>query len=114
MHDTIAITDLELQARIGAPEEERAQPQKLLISLEMHLDTSVAGKEDDLEKTIDYEAVKDAVLGLGKAEWHIIEAVAEDIATMILEKFNPEGVTVTVKKFPFEDTKEVSITISRP
>ena len=42
--DTLTITDLELQTRIGAPEEERAQSQKLLLSIEMHLDTRAAGQ----------------------------------------------------------------------
>jgi len=114
MTDTLTITDLEFRTHIGAPEEERAQEQRLLVTMELHLDTSEAGKTDDLEKTINYEEVKNDVLELAKTERHIIETLAKDIAEMILTKYAPEGVTVIVKKFPFEDTDHVSITISRP
>ena len=37
MSDLIRIVDLEVRTRIGVPEEERVEPQRLLVSLEMEV-----------------------------------------------------------------------------
>ena len=55
--DRIVIRDLELDAHIGVPEAERAQPQRLLVTIEMELDLSVAGRTDSESATTDYAAV---------------------------------------------------------
>lgn len=112
--DTLAITDLEVETHIGDQEEERSKPQKLLVSVEMHLDTKIAGKTDDLKETIDYDDVKRDILEIAKKDHRIIEHFAEKVAESVRRMHQPEGVTVVVKKFPYEDAKEVSITISRP
>jgi len=114
MSDLLMLSDIELRTHIGVPEEERAKEQRLLVSIEMHIDTKEAGKSDDFSKTIDYEKVRCDVLELAKKERKLIEAFAEDIALMILNAHDVDSVTVTVKKFILTDTKEVSITIHRP
>ena len=114
MNDLLTISDIELRTHIGVPEEERAQEQRLLVSIVMHIDTKKAGESDDLSKTINYEKVRFDVLDLAKKERKLIESFAEDIATMILNEHDAYNVTVTVKKFILPDTKEVSITIQRP
>ncbi len=53
----VTIVDLEVHYRVGVTEEERAKPQRLLVSIDMTLDFSIAAVSDRLERTINYQAV---------------------------------------------------------
>ena len=53
----IEIRDLEVQGKIGVPENERKDPQKLLVTLRFQIETSFAALNDQLDKTIDYASV---------------------------------------------------------
>ena len=89
MTDKIAIKDLELHFHVGVPEEERSEPQKLLITIEMTLDLGPSGATDNLAETIDYYAVSQAVKTLGQARrWKLIEALADDICQLVLTTSN--------------------------
>ncbi|MEI6195694.1 MAG: dihydroneopterin aldolase, partial [Verrucomicrobiota bacterium] len=60
----ISIVDLEVFYRVGVPEAERAQPQRLLLTLELESDFSAAAKRDGIADThIDLD---DDVLDLGE------------------------------------------------
>lgn len=113
--DAIRVTDLEVFFHIGVPAEERAKPQRLLISIEMERNLRFAGVSDDLSKTTDYFAVVQRVLGLGQGrEWKLIEALAEEIATIVLKEFEARSVVVEVKKFIIPQAQSVSVKIYRP
>ncbi|OGJ56411.1 dihydroneopterin aldolase [Candidatus Peribacteria bacterium RIFCSPHIGHO2_02_FULL_52_16] len=112
--DTITIQNLELWTHIGVSEEERAQEQRLLVSVEMTVDTKAAAKSDDVTKSIDYYQVSEELKKLAKTERKTIERFAEDAATMILDRFKPKNVTVSVKKFAVPGSDFVAIAIRRP
>src|SRR5271170_81679 len=96
----ISIVDLEVFYRVGVPDAERAQPQRLLLTVEMESDFSAAAKTDSIADTIDYFAVSQRLLKFGDGKsWKLIEKLAADIAETILAGFKPAGVTVEVKKF---------------
>jgi dihydroneopterin aldolase/2-amino-4-hydroxy-6-hydroxymethyldihydropteridine diphosphokinase len=52
--DKIHIEELEIFANHGVFQEEKKLGQKFLISVELFLDLSEAGKSDALEKTVNY------------------------------------------------------------
>jgi FolB domain-containing protein len=58
----INIVDLEVFYCVGVTEEERAAPQRLLISVEMNADFTSAAVSDRLEKTINYHTVAQRLL----------------------------------------------------
>lgn len=62
----ISIVDLEVFYHVGVPEEERAKPQRLLVTVEMDYDFSTASMSDRLEKTINYFDVAQELLKFGK------------------------------------------------
>src|SRR5471030_2582449 len=96
----IKIVDLEVFFRVGVPDAERAQPQRLLLTVEMESDFSASAKTDSIEDTIDYFAVTQRLLKFGDGNnWKVIEKIAADIADMILVEFKPQSVSVEVKKF---------------
>ena len=114
MNDIITISDMEVQCRIGVPEDERKVPQRLLISLELNNDFTKASSHDDLNATIDYHAVYLLVHKIcGQGERKLIETLAEDIASAVLEKFRAQCVKVEIKKFILPNTAWVSAKIER-
>ena len=110
----ITIADLEVHYRVGVPDEERARPQRLLLTVEMQFDFSTAAKTDSIAETIDYFAVSQTLLKFGDGKsWKLIEKLATDICEMILSEFHPESISVEVKKFPIPQAKHVSVTVTR-
>jgi dihydroneopterin aldolase len=113
--DQIVIQDLEVFYHVGVPEAERAQPQRLLLTVELEHDFTLAAQGDDLEKTIDYAHLSRCVLRFGEGrEWKLIETLAVDLAGMILREFGPEAVMVEVKKFVIPEARWVSVRLRRP
>jgi FolB domain-containing protein len=114
MNSKIFIIDLEVFYRVGVPDEERAKPQRLLLTVEMDCDFSKAAKSDGIGDTIDYFAVSRRLLKFGDGRsWKLIEKLATDIADMILAEFKPQGVTVEVKKFPIPQARHVFVKVTK-
>src|SRR5262245_13743984 len=112
--DTIVIKDLEVFYRVGVSEEERAKPQRLLLTLELTRDFWAAAENDDLAGTIDYHAVTQRLVKFGQDwDWRLIETLAEDVAGVLLNEFKPQRVSVQVKKFAIPQARYVSVRIER-
>lgn len=112
--DLITIVDLEVRYHVGVPDAERAAPQRLLLTVEMRGDFTAAAAGDDLTKTVDYFAVSRRLLTFGEGRsWKLIEKLAVDIATTVLDEFSPESVSVEVKKFILPETRHVSVKVER-
>ena len=113
--DLITISDLEVHYRVGVTEAERAQPQRLLLTIVMEHDFTQAAGSDDLADTIDYYAVAQQLLHFGDdCHWELIETLATDIASMILADFKARRVTVEIKKFIIPEARHVSVRLTRP
>lgn len=110
----ISIVDLEVFYRVGVPDTERAQPQRLLLTVEMESDFTTAAKSDSIADTINYFAVTQRLLKFGAdREWKLIEKLAADIADMVLAEFKPQSVSVEVKKFIIPEARHVSVSLTR-
>jgi len=112
--DRIVIQDLEVDYRVGVPEEERKAPQRLLLTIEIEHDFTTAAKNDDLGATINYYAVSQRLLRFGDGrQWKLIETLAVDLAEMILREFGGTSVAVEVKKFVLPMARHVSVRVVR-
>jgi FolB domain-containing protein len=110
----INIVDLEVFYHIGVTEEERAKPQRLLITVEMDFDFSTAALSDRLEKTINYFDIAQELLKYGdQRNWKLLEKLTANVADFILTRFKPEVVTVEIKKFPIPQARYVSVMLAR-
>ena len=110
----ITIVDLEVFYRVGISEEERAKPQRLLLTLDIKFDFSSAAVSGRIGRTIDYYEVTQRLLKLGETRsWRLIESVATDVAEKTLSEFHPESVTVEVKKFSIPEARYVSASLTR-
>lgn len=113
--DKIIIQDLTVSYRVGVPDEERAQPQRLLLTVEMDHNFSRAAAADDLRHTIDYHAVSQMLLHFSEGRsWKLIETLAVEIAATILRDFKAQRVTVEIKKFVIPEAAHVAVRVTRP
>jgi dihydroneopterin aldolase len=114
MKDTILIEELEAHFRVGVPDEERRQPQRLLISLELEKDFTQAARQDAVELTIDYDALTRSLLSWGQdRQWKLIETLACEIADWVLKAYQVERVRVEIKKYILPNTRHVGVRVER-
>ena len=112
--EKIKICDLEVRYCLGVPDEERAHPQRLLLTVEMTFDFTAAAMSDRVTKTIDYFTVCQFLLNFGDSRsWKLIEKLAVNLADETLAEFKPQSVSVEVKKFAIPQAAYVSATVSR-
>jgi 7,8-dihydroneopterin aldolase/epimerase/oxygenase len=110
----ITIVDLEVFYRVGISDEERAKPQRLLLTLDIKFDFSSAALSGRIGRTIDYYELSQRLLRLGETRnWRLIESVATDVADKIITEFRPENVTVEVKKFSIPEARYVSVSLTK-
>jgi FolB domain-containing protein len=108
----ISIVDLEVFYRVGVPDEERAKPQRLLLTIVMECDFSKAASTDSIADTIDYFMVSQRLLKFGEGKsWKLIEKLATDIRETVLSEFKPQSISVEVKKFVIQQAQFVSVKI---
>jgi dihydroneopterin aldolase len=98
--DEIFLEGMRFYAYHGANPEERAQGQRFVVDVRIAADLREAGRTDDLARTINYSQVYRRVRAIVEGPPRaLIEAVAEEIAAMILREFAAaNAVTVTVRK----------------
>ena len=112
--DKIIIKDLEVETRIGVTAEEQARLQKLLVTVEMELDLSTAGRTDSQSTTTPYDQVAEMIRKVVVVRPRkLLEAVADEIADAILSHRLALTVTVEVKKFSIPGSQYVSVVITR-
>ena len=112
--DKIVIKNLEVDTHIGVTEAERVQPQRLLISVELEHDLAEAGRMDTEASTIPYDVVADMIRKVvTERPRKLVEAVAEEVAAVILTRTMVSAVTIEVKKFSVPRSQHVAIQIRR-
>ncbi len=117
--DRISLSNMAFFAYHGVAPSEKLHGQRFFVDVDLYLDLREAAEGDSIRHTVDYEGVfrtvKDHVEG---QRFHIIEGLAQAVATSLLEEFPVERVTVRVRKpsVPIQgilDHTEVEITRSR-
>lgn len=97
--DRIFLTALAAETIIGIHEWERAVRQRVEIDLEMWVDLAAAAKSDAIEDTLNYKSVAKRVLAfVQESRFRLVEALAAEVAQVVLEDPRVERVRVTVHK----------------
>lgn len=97
--DQIAIRGIRALGVHGALDEEQSRPQPIEVDVVLELDTVAAAESDELEDTVDYSAVAEAVVRVVESEQHhLLERLAARIAEVCRSDERVEAVTVTVRK----------------
>ena len=100
MTDRIFVHRIAVFAYHGLFAEEAKLGQRFFISLTAEVDTRPAGLSDDFTKTVSYVDLTEIAVDLAtNKRFHIIEALAEAIASEILARLDAvQAVTVRVDK----------------
>jgi dihydroneopterin aldolase len=100
MSDRIVLANMAFQARHGATDREKVEPQRFEVDVELGLDLQPAGLDDDLARTVDYGPVYDTVRQIVESTtYNLIEALAEAICHELLTgQPRIREVTVRVRK----------------
>ncbi|MDH4141710.1 MAG: dihydroneopterin aldolase [Chloroflexota bacterium] len=99
MTDRIVLANMRFEARHGYYAWEHDQTQPFEVDVELLLDLQPAGMEDDLDRTVDYGRVYEAVRQIVEStSFRLLEALAEAISHELLADFEITEVGVRVRK----------------
>lgn len=114
MPDTLVISELAAQCRVGVSEEERATPQPIWVDLEVAIDAAAAARRDDVQDALDYAALVSTVKQCVESKpYHLLETIAEDVAAVVLQRFETKQVFVRVKKRALPGIGYAAVEITR-
>jgi dihydroneopterin aldolase len=112
--DHIHIEQLEIFARVGVTENERASPQRLALTITVWPAESFEQLQDDIARTVNYSAICAAAREFVRDRRDkLIETVAAHLASHLLEVFPVQKVQIELRKFVLPDAKHVSVTVTR-
>src|SRR5688572_8757366 len=112
--DQIVVSQLSISTLIGATDDEQKRPQRLKVSFVMEPQGGFSDLQDDLQRTVDYDAACRAVKALAASgKRHLIETLAEDVAALLLREYPLAAVEVELRKYILADTEFVSVRIRR-
>ena len=118
MTDLIRVHNLKFHAPHGVYEEERTEGRRFEVDLEAAVQTARAGVEDALDLTVDYRGLAACAVEVMTGRSHyLIEALAEEIAALVLEQCSGvSSVRVDIRKWATEvpgDPEWVGVSILR-
>jgi FolB domain-containing protein len=97
--DKITIQELSARGVIGVHPDERTQPQEIIITITLHVDTRKAGVSDDISDTVSYSTIAKQVHAHAEsAQRFTVEALAEDIAKICLSESGVQKAIIKVEK----------------
>lgn len=112
--DHIRIEKLEVLARVGVPDEERASAQRLTFNITFWPTQHKLELEDEIARTVDYAAVCAETKQFVQARSdRLIETLADALAIHLLEVFAMERITIELRKFILPEVEFVSVTVGR-
>ena len=113
--DKIHIRDLALRCIIGIYPEERINKQDIIVNVTMETDLRTAGQSDNINDTVNYKAIKLAILSfVENSSFQLIESLAEGIAAICLSDPKVHAATVAVDKpDALRFTRSVAVEITR-
>ncbi len=113
--DKIFIRALKTETIIGIFDWERQVKQTVLIDIELSADIRKAALSDAVADTLNYKRVAKRVLAFVEAsQFHLVEALAEHIAMLILEEFGVAWVGIVLSKpGAVRNSRDVGIALER-
>jgi dihydroneopterin aldolase len=99
MADVILLEGIQIPAALGVTAAERRMRRPVLLDVAVERDLRAAGRSDRIRQTLHYKRIFEVVEDVASNQEHkLVEALGERIARAILEKFDADAVTVSVRK----------------
>ncbi len=97
--DVIVLEGIQVPAALGVTAAERRMRRPVTLDLEVARDLRAAGRTDSIRSTLHYKRIFEVVEDVaGNQEHKLVEALGARIARAVLEKFDADRVTVSVRK----------------
>lgn len=111
----INIDKIHARGIIGVDDWEREYRQDLLVSLTLHVDVSSVVESDRVRDTVNYRTLKKDILDhVSGAKRNTVEALAQDLLDLCMNREHVHGATVRVEKpDALRGTEGVSVDVSR-
>jgi dihydroneopterin aldolase len=113
--DCISIHDLTVPSHVGVPDGELALLQTLMVTLHLYPKAPLTGLGDDIERTIDYDAVCRYTrrLALDRPR-RLLETLGEELTAGLFTEFPLIGrCIIDIHKSIIPGTRSVCVRISR-
>lgn len=115
--DKIIIRGAQFMCNIGVSKEEMAKKQNIFVDVELFVNLKKASLTDNIKNTINYSELHELIKNIAEKKEHkLIEALAEDIANVILKNSSAKKVLVSIKKpmaLAKKNVKYASVEITR-
>ena len=112
--EKVRIEELEIQARIGVTEEERAQPQRLQVNLTVWPLEPFANLRDDIGMAVDYTRLCALVRETAERRTdRLLETLATEMANALLAHFPISRVQIELRKFVLPGAKFSAVMITK-
>jgi 7,8-dihydroneopterin aldolase/epimerase/oxygenase len=99
LSDRIFIEGIKFHGFHGLTRMERQVGVRLSVDVSLDVDLERSGRSDRVDNTLDYRAVHDRVLEVGKGRSHkLLESFARTLLDVLLEEFPARAITVRVRK----------------
>jgi len=109
----ITLKDIKTNIHIGITENERNNEQKVLITVEIVPSINIPLKNDSIYETINYSEIRETILNISSSRsFNLLETLCWKIAKTIKNNFKIDKISVTVKKFPYNDVEYVSYSLT--
>src|SRR5512135_1983962 len=114
--DQVIIKELLCRGVIGITDQERAQPQDILVNVVLFTDTQRAAQTDSIDDCVNYRTVSKKILAfIDQARRHTVEALANDLVAICLAEPGVQKVRIRVEKpGAVRFSKSVGVEIERP
>jgi len=97
--DIVFIEQLSVITTIGVYDWEQTISQKLVFDVEMAWDNRKAAASDDVNDCLSYADVSEAIINhVANGRFALVERVAEEVATLLLERFNSPWIRIKLSK----------------
>jgi 7,8-dihydroneopterin aldolase/epimerase/oxygenase len=100
MRDRLFVHGLQFLGKHGVFDEERRDGRNFRVDVEADLETVQRGEGDALARTVDYREIADVVLEVAHGpSRHLIETLADEMATRLLTRLPLASVQLTLRKY---------------
>ena len=111
----VFVRDLELMALLGIYEHEKAEPQRIIVNIDLSVSEGSGPKDDDIGHVVSYEIVVkkvEAIVAVGHV--NLVETLAELIAAACLKDRRVKAARVRIEKPDIiKNARSVGVEIER-